>query len=139
MFVTTELWIRDDPYEGARCAFERSLQRLQLDYLDRYLIHQPYHDVHGAWRAVEELYGAGRIRALGIGIGIGIGISIGISSFQPDRVMDLMPHIRVTPAVNQIERSRSASSRKRHRQRHPSRIIGTVRRRPQRHLRQRGV
>jgi 2,5-diketo-D-gluconate reductase A len=91
LFVTTKLWIQDAGYESAKKAFERSLQRLQLDYLDLYLIHQPYGDVYGAWRAMEELYGAGRIRA------------IGLSNFPPDRVMDLIVHHQVVPAVNQIE------------------------------------
>src|SRR5207247_910189 len=72
-------------------AFEKSLHRLQLDYLDLYLIHQPYGDVYGAWRAMEELYREGRIRA------------IGVSNFQPDRIMDLILHNEVVPAVNQIE------------------------------------
>lgn len=91
MFITTKLWLADAGYEKTLRAFERSLARLQLDYLDLYLIHQPYSDVHGAWRAMEELYEAGRIRA------------IGISNFHPDRVMDLMVHNRIVPAVNQIE------------------------------------
>lgn len=91
LFVTTKLWIQDAGYERAKQAFERSLQRLQLDYLDLYLIHQPFGDVHGAWRAMEELYRAGRIRA------------IGVSNFHPDRVMDLIVHNQVVPAVNQIE------------------------------------
>ena len=91
MFVTTKLWIQDGGYESAKKAFERSLQRLQLDYLDLYLIHQPYGDVYGSWRAMEELYREGRIRA------------IGVSNFQPDRVMDLMLHNQVVPGVNQIE------------------------------------
>jgi 2,5-diketo-D-gluconate reductase A len=91
LFVTTKLWVQDAPYERAKQAFERSLQRLQLEYLDLYLIHQPFGDVYGAWRAMEELYREGRIRA------------IGISNFQPDRLMDLMVHNQVVPAVNQIE------------------------------------
>lgn len=91
LFVTTKLWIQDAGYERARQAFERSMQRLQLDYLDLYLIHQPFGDVYAAWRAMEELYQEGRVRA------------IGISNFQPDRVMDLMVHNQVVPAVNQIE------------------------------------
>ena len=77
--------------ESTRQAFERSMQRLQLDYLDLYLIHQPYGDVHGAWRAMEAPYREGRIRA------------IGVSNFQPDRVMDMIVHHQVVPAVNQIE------------------------------------
>lgn len=91
LFVTTKLWVQDAGYERARQAFERSLQRLQLDYLDLYLIHQPFGDVYGAWRAMEELYREGRIRA------------IGVSNFQPDRLMDLIVHNQVVPAVNQIE------------------------------------
>lgn len=91
LFVTTKLWVQDASYEGAKRAFQRSLDKLQLDYLDLYLIHQPYGDVHGAWRAMEELYAAGRIKA------------IGVSNFYPDRVMDLIVHNKVVPAVNQIE------------------------------------
>ena len=91
LFVTTKLWIQDAGFESAKRAFERSLQRLGLDYLDLYLIHQPFGDVFGAWRAMEELHRAGRVRA------------IGVSNFQPDRLMDLMVHNDVVPAVNQIE------------------------------------
>ncbi|SHH22796.1 Aldo/keto reductase [Chryseolinea serpens] len=91
LFVTTKLWIQDAGYEKAKRAFERSLKKLQLDYLDLYLIHQPYNDVHGAWRAMEELYREGRIRA------------IGVSNFHPDRVMDLISFNEIVPAVNQIE------------------------------------
>jgi 2,5-diketo-D-gluconate reductase A len=91
LFVTTKLWIEDAGDERTKQAFERSLQRLQLEYLDLYLIHQPFGDVYGAWRAMEELYRQGRMRA------------IGVSNFQPDRLMDLMVHNDVVPAVNQIE------------------------------------
>ena len=91
LFVTTKLWIQDAGYESTKKAFEKSLQRLQLDYLDLYLIHQPYGDVYGSWRAMEELNREGRIRA------------IGLSNFQSDRVMDLILHNEVVPAVNQIE------------------------------------
>jgi diketogulonate reductase-like aldo/keto reductase len=91
LFVTTKLWVQDASYEGAKAAFERSLNKLQLDYLDLYLIHQPYGDVYGAWRAMEELHRAGRIRA------------IGISNFYPDRLVDFVLHNEITPAVNQIE------------------------------------
>lgn len=91
LFVTTKLWLQDTSYEGAKAQFERSLNRLQLDYVDLYLIHQPYGDVHGAWRAMEELQQAGKIRA------------IGVSNFQPDRLADLMAFNKVVPAVNQIE------------------------------------
>lgn len=91
LFITTKLWVQDAGYESAKKAFEKSLKRLQLEYLDLYLIHQPYGDVHGAWRAMEELYHQGRVKA------------IGISNFHPDRVMDLIVHNKVIPAVNQIE------------------------------------
>ena len=91
LFVTTKLWIQDAGYESTKKAFEKSLKRLQLDYLDLYLIHQPIGDVYGSWRAMEELYHADRIRA------------IGVSNFQPDRIMDLIMHNEVVPAVNQIE------------------------------------
>lgn len=91
LFVTTKLWIQDSGYESTKKAFEKSLNKLQLDYLDLYLIHQPFGDVYGSWRAMEELYRAKKIRA------------IGISNFQPDRVMDLVVHNEVVPAVNQVE------------------------------------
>ena len=91
LFITTKLWIQSDGYKGAKDAFEKSLKRLQLDYLDLYLIHQPYGDVYGEWRAMEELYKEGKIRA------------IGVSNFQPDRLMDLMIHNEIVPAVNQVE------------------------------------
>lgn len=77
LFVTTKLWVQDAGFDRARAAFERSLRRLGLDYLDLYLIHQPFGDVHGAWRAMEELYREGRVRA------------IGVSNFHPDRLMDI--------------------------------------------------
>jgi diketogulonate reductase-like aldo/keto reductase len=91
LFVTTKLWVQDAGYESTKRAFEKSLSRLQLEYLDLYLIHQPFGDVHGSWRAMEELYREGRMKA------------IGVSNFQPDRIMDLMLHNSVVPAVNQIE------------------------------------
>ena len=91
LFITTKLWIQSNGYEGTLKAFENSLKRLQLDYIDLYLIHQPYGDVYGEWQAMEELYQQGKIRA------------IGVSNFQPDRIMDLMIHNKITPAVNQIE------------------------------------
>jgi 2,5-diketo-D-gluconate reductase A len=91
LFITTKLWIADTGYEKTKAAFERSMKRLQLEYLDLYLIHQPYGDVYGAWRAMEELYKEGRIKA------------IGLSNFHPDRVMDFLVHQEVAPAVNQIE------------------------------------
>lgn len=91
LFITTKLWIQGNGYEGTLAAFEKSMQKLQLDYLDLYLIHQPYGDVFGEWRAMEKLYHQGRIRA------------IGVSNFQPDRIVDLMNHTDVVPAVNQVE------------------------------------
>jgi 2,5-diketo-D-gluconate reductase A len=91
LFITTKLWIQSNGYEGTLKAFERSLNRLQLDYIDLYLIHQPYGDVYSEWRAMEELYQQGKIKA------------IGVSNFQLDRIMDLMIHNKITPAVNQIE------------------------------------
>ncbi len=91
LFVTTKLWIQDAGYEKAKKAFEKSLAKLQLDYLDLYLIHQPYGDIYGSWRAMEELYKEGKIRA------------IGVSNFQPDRLVDLILHNEVVPAVNQVE------------------------------------
>lgn len=91
LFVTTKLWIQDAGEARAAAALDTSLQKLGLEYLDLYLIHQPYGDVHGAWRAMEAAYAAGKTRA------------IGVSNFTPDRVMDLMLHNRVQPAVNQIE------------------------------------
>jgi len=91
LFVTTKLWVEDASYEGAKAAFERSINKLQLDCLDLWLIHQPYGDVYGAWRAMEELHRAGRIRALGV------------SNFYPDRLVDLVLHNEIRPAVNQIE------------------------------------
>ncbi len=91
LFVTTKLWLQDTNYEGAKAQFERSLNRLQMDYVDLYLIHQPYGDVHGAWRAMEELYEAGKIKA------------IGVSNFHPDRLADLIAFNKIVPAVNQIE------------------------------------
>lgn len=91
VFVTTKLWINDAGFDKAKAAFERSLERLGLDYVDLYLIHQPYGDVYGAWRAMEDLYRQGRVRA------------IGVSNFFPDRVMDFLMHHDVPPAVDQIE------------------------------------
>jgi 2,5-diketo-D-gluconate reductase A len=91
LFITTKLWIQSNGYEGTLQAFENSLKRLQLDYVDLYLIHQPFGDVYGEWRAMEELYQQGKIRA------------IGVSNFHPDRIMDLMIRNKITPAVNQIE------------------------------------
>lgn len=91
LFVTTKLWVQDAGYDRTRLAIDNSLRRLQLEYLDLYLIHQPYGDVHGSWRAMQEAYRAGKARA------------IGVSNFQPDRLMDIVAFNEIKPAVNQIE------------------------------------
>lgn len=91
VFVTTKLWLTDAGYDRTKQAFERSRQRLQVEYVDLYLIHQPYGDVYGSWRAMEELLAEQRVRA------------IGVSNFHPDRLIDLLLHNSVKPAVNQIE------------------------------------
>lgn len=91
LFITTKLWVQDAGYESTKRALAKSLERLQLDYLDLYLIHQPFGDVYGSWRAMEELYREGAVRA------------IGVSNFQPDRLVDLILHNEVVPAVNQVE------------------------------------
>lgn len=91
LFITTKLWISDTSYGGARKAFQTSMDKLGLDYLDLYLIHQPMNDYYGAWRAMTELYKEGKIRA------------IGVCSFYPDRLADLVAFNEVAPAVNQVE------------------------------------
>src|SRR5438034_2273990 len=91
LFITTKIWIQSNGYEGTKTAFENSLKRLQLDYLDLYLMHQPLGDVYGEWRAMQDLYKEGGARA------------IGVSNFQPDRLIDLIIHNEIVPAVNQIE------------------------------------
>ena len=91
LFITTKLWISDTSYEKAKAAFQKSLDKLGLDYLDLYLIHQPLNDYYGAWRAMEELYKEGKVRA------------IGVCSFSPDRLADLIAFNEVAPAVNQVE------------------------------------
>ncbi len=91
LFITTKLWVQDTGYEKTKMAIEKSLNKLQVNYIDLYLIHQPYGDVHGSWRAMTELYKAGRIKV------------IGVSNFQPDRLMDIITFNEVAPAVNQVE------------------------------------
>lgn len=91
LFITTKLWKQSNGYEGTKKAFESSLEKLQLNYLDLYLIHQPVGDVYGEWRVMQDLYKEGRVRA------------IGVSNFYPDRLIDLIIHNEIIPAVNQIE------------------------------------
>ncbi|MDS4019360.1 MAG: aldo/keto reductase [Candidatus Competibacter sp.] len=91
LFVTSKLWVQHTGYENTKQAIDNSLRRLKLDYLDLYLIHQPYGDVHGSWRAIQDAYRVGKVRA------------IGVSNFQPDRLMDLAAFNEIKPAVNQIE------------------------------------
>jgi len=91
LFITTKLWITDTSYEGAKRGFQRSMEHLGLDYLDLYLIHQPYNDYYGAWRALEELYAAGKIRA------------VGVDNFTPDKLADFVFWNKVKPAVNLVE------------------------------------
>jgi diketogulonate reductase-like aldo/keto reductase len=91
IFVTTKVWLPDVNYEGVKTAFQRSLDKLGLDYIDLYLIHQPYNDVFGAWRAMEELYEAGKIKA------------IGVSNFTSAKIVDFVINNKIKPMVNQIE------------------------------------
>lgn len=91
LFVTTKVWISDAGEDAARAAFERSAEKLGLDVVDLYLIHQPFGDVYGSWRALEHLNEEGRVRA------------IGVSNFHNDRLADLIAFNRVVPAVNQVE------------------------------------
>ena len=91
LFITTKLWISDSGYEKAKKGFETSMEKLQLDYLDLYLIHQPFGDYYGSWRAMEELLENKKVRA------------IGVCNFYPDRLMDLAEHNKIKPAINQIE------------------------------------
>jgi 2,5-diketo-D-gluconate reductase A len=91
LFITTKLWIQSDGYDGARKAFDNSLKRLGLDYIDLYLMHQPFGDVYGEWRAMQDIYREGKAKA------------IGVSNFHPDRLIDLIVHNEVVPAVNQVE------------------------------------
>lgn len=91
LFVTSKLWIQDAGYENAKKAFQTTLDKLGLDYLDLYLIHQPFGDYYGSWRAMEELYEAGKIRA------------IGVCNFYPDRLADLCINSKIKPMVDQVE------------------------------------
>lgn len=91
LFITTKLWIQDAGYENAKKAFQVSLDKLGLDYIDLYLIHQPMNDYYGSWRAMEELYEEGKVRA------------IGVCNFYPERLADLCLNARIKPMVNQVE------------------------------------
>lgn len=91
LFITTKLWVQDAGYKNTLKAFETSLKKLQLEYLDLYLIHQPYGDIFGSWKAMHELYEQGKVKA------------IGVSNFHPDRIADLIANSGFTPAINQIE------------------------------------
>ncbi len=91
LFITTKLWVQDAGYEKTKAAFERQMKLLGLDYLDLYLIHQPFGDVYGSWRAMEELYKEGRIRA------------IGVCNFSDVRLVDLAEFNEIVPAINQVE------------------------------------
>ncbi|MGL4524607.1 MAG: aldo/keto reductase [Spirochaetia bacterium] len=90
-FITTKVWIKDAGYENTKKAFYHSLSQLDLNYIDLYLIHQPYGDIFGSWKALEELYTQGLIKA------------IGVSNFYDDRLMDFILHNQIKPAINQIE------------------------------------
>ncbi len=91
LFVTSKLWVDDSGYEGTKKAFQTSINKLGTDYLDLYLIHRPRGDVKGTWKAFEELYEAGKIRA------------IGVSNFEPDQLAELLSYAKIKPANNQIE------------------------------------
>ena len=91
LFLTTKVWISNAGYEAAKDSIDRSLQKLRTDYIDLLLIHQPFGDYYGTYRAMEEAYKAGKLRA------------IGVSNFYPDRLIDLCQFVEVTPAVNQVE------------------------------------
>ena len=91
LFLTTKVWISNAGYEKAKVSIDKSLKNLQTDYIDLLLIHQPFGDYYGSYRAMEEAYKAGKLRA------------IGVSNFYPDRLIDLCQFVEVTPAVNQVE------------------------------------
>ena len=91
LFLVSKVWIQDTGYEQTKRSFAKTLENLQTDYLDLYLIHMPYGDYHGSWKAMEELYAQGKVRA------------IGVCNFLPDRLVDLILSHSVVPAVNQIE------------------------------------
>ena len=91
LFITTKVWISNGGYEKAKASIEESLKKLKTDYIDLLLIHQPFNDYYGTYKAMEEAYKAGKIRA------------IGVSNFYPDRLIDLCQFVEITPAINQVE------------------------------------
>lgn len=91
LFITTKLWVQDAGYENAKKAFQTSLDKLGLEYIDLYLIHQPMNDYYGSWRAMEELYKEGKVKA------------IGVCNFYPERLVDLCLNVEIKPMVNQVE------------------------------------
>ncbi|MDO9375851.1 MAG: aldo/keto reductase [Ferruginibacter sp.] len=91
LFITTKVWIQSNGHEGTKKSFAASMKKLGLDYLDLYLIHQPFGDVYGTWRAMQDLYREGKVKA------------IGVSNFHPDRLIDLIVHNDIVPAINQVE------------------------------------
>ena len=91
LFITTKLWVQDHGYDSTKRAFDKSLKKLGLDYLDMYLIHKPYGDYYGSWRAMEDLYKEGLIK------------TIGVTSFPSERLLDLLLHNEIKPMINQIE------------------------------------
>ena len=91
LFITTKVWISNGGYEKAKASIDESLNKLQMDYIDLLLIHQPFNDYYGTWRAMEEAYKAGKLRA------------IGVSNFFPDRLVDLCKFVEIRPMVNQVE------------------------------------
>ena len=91
LFLTTKIWISNGGYEKAKASIDESLRKLKTDYVDLMLVHQPFNDYYGSYRAMEEAYKAGKIRA------------IGVSNFMPDRFIDIAGFVEVTPAVNQLE------------------------------------
>lgn len=102
LFITTKIWISNGGYEKAKASIDESLKKLKTDYIDLLLIHQPFNDYYGSYRAMEEAYKAGKIRA------------IGVSNFYPDRLIDLCKFSDVTPAVNQVETHAFQQQKKAH-------------------------
>lgn len=124
IFLTSKVWVEHYGYEACKKSVEESLRKLQTDYLDLMLLHQPFADYYGAWRALEDLYEEGKLR------------SIGISNFYPDRMVDIASFARIRPMVNQVEthpHNQADRSKEMDGQiRHSDRSMGTFRRRPRR-------